>query len=287
MLGSSPALTKTGKSEGSKIDMLNSIYRSPEDLKKIRFMGVRDLIHTTLLPIEPTSAQTYHDFFNWICGREKNRCAKLDIRLHAVLGLPPSSALQDRNILDTALVHLEDFIRSKKVIGIGEIGIGSGSKMEFRAFKSQLALARKYHLPAIIESPKSDKIAQCSLILKELNKAKVERAIFNHADLDIIKIVLREPSQSIKVGLSVGKGSTVYKPKEALGIYKNFSYPQRIILNSGLAMDELSVYGLHETIVLFENENIRDDTIQAMCYGNYIDIFPEISQSLGLGKRIE
>ncbi len=278
------SLTSGGKKSGHKIDMVYSIYRSPHDLKKIRYMGVRDLICPTILPVEPTSAQTYYDFYTWICDKEVDRCKIWDLRLHPVLGIPPSPSLDDRNILDTALAHLEEFLRKKKVIGIGEIGLGGGTKMEFRAFKRQLSLARKYQMPVIIQAPKNDKVAQVSLILKELKKAKISRAIINRADEEVIKLVLRDPRENIKIGLSTGTGETVYKPEKVLDIYRKFSYPQRIILNSGLGINELSVYGLHETILLFEKENIRDDIIQGLCYENYLEIFPEISRELKLTK---
>ena len=281
---SKKSLTSGGKKSGHKLDMIHSIYRSPQELQKLRYMGVRDLICTTILPITPTSAQTYHDFFNWIAEKEVERCKNLNLRLHPVLGIPPSPALQDRKIVDSALVHLEEFIRTKKVFGIGEIGIGSGTKMEFMAFKSQLALARKFNLPVIVQSPESDKVAQVSLILKELKKSKVERAIFDHADQDVLKLVLRDPSSNIKLGLSVGRGSDVFSPRQALKIYKAFSHPQRLILNSGLGLNEMSVYGLHETILLFEQQNIRDDIIQGLIYENYLDIFPEISRDLQITK---
>lgn len=266
--------------EGEKIDIIYSYYRSPEDLKKIRFMGVKDIICPTSFPVDPTGASTYYDMYSWITKEEKKRCSELDLRLHAVLGIPPALNLQSRELSDMALTYLEDFIKSTHVVGIGEIGIGSGTKMEYKVFKNQLLLARKYNLPVLIQSPKDDKIAKVSLLLKEIKKSKVDRVIFTHADEEIIQLVLKDPNPLLKISIDVGRGGAAYGIKEAYRIYQQHPFPQRLILSSSLSRYEQSVYGLHETIVYFEKQSVRYNIIKKMVYENYIEIFPEISRKI-------
>jgi uncharacterized protein len=265
-----------------RIDIIHSIYRTVADLKMIRHVGIRNLITPTMLPISPTSGKTYKDFFEWQCEFEQKRCQKYKINSHAVIGIPPSNAVKNPKILDEALMYLEEYIKQNKAIGIGEIGLGEGSKAEYVAFKRQLEIAKKYSVPVIVIAPTINKVSSLSIILKELKKAKIDRALIDHCDLESLKLIIRDPRNDIKVGLTVGYDKGLLKPKAALEIYKNFSYEDRICLSSGLGIFETTPFGQTETIELFDEDNINELSIQKMCYDNYIDVFPGISSQINI-----
>ena len=191
---------------GSRIDVVHSIYRTVGDLKMFRHMGIRDVLSSMVLPQEAplSSGRSYYDFFNWICNEEVKRCEKYSLRMHPVIGIPPAHSMNTK-IMDEALLFLDEFLSDKKAIGIGEIGMGRGTKEEYMAFKRQLSIAQKYDLPVIVQSPKFDKVALTSIILKELKKAKIDRAIIDHCDKDTLQLVIRSHNDDIKVGLTVGQ----------------------------------------------------------------------------------
>ena len=140
-----------------------------------------------------------------------------------------------------------------------------------------LKLAGKFNLPVIIQAPKQEKVAFTSIILKEMKKSHVEKAIINQCDRETMQLVLRDHNENIKVGLTVGKQGVA--PEEALRIYRNFSYDERICLNSGLGLKETSLFGLISTLELFE-EQFPEDLIKKLTFHNYLDVFPSISAEL-------
>jgi hypothetical protein len=240
-----------------------------------RHIGLRDLISSMILPIRPTSAETYHDFFNWYIN-DIARCARYNINVHVVCGIPPAGAIAPK-ILDRALMYLETLVKTKKIIGLGEIGMGNGSKEEFFTFKRQLVLAAKYDIPVIIAAPTHEKVAHTSIILKELKKLRIKRAIIDHCDPETVQLVMRSHDINIKAAITVG--SQAVSPAEALKIYQSFSYDDRICIDSGLGYKESSLFGLSNTIELFE-EHIKEDALRKMCYENFVDVFPVISPKI-------
>lgn len=261
---------------GRRIDIIHSIFRTVGDLKMFRHMGIRDLISSIVLPIPLTSGRSYYDFFSWLCTEEVKRCGKFHLRMHPVIGIPPTHSI-DPKVLDEALLYLDKFLSEKKAIGIGEIGMGRGTKNEYVTFKRQLTIARKYDLPVIVQAPKSDKVALTSIILKELKKAKIERAIIDHCDNETIQLVMREHNEDIKIGLTVGQQAL--SAEEALKIYQSFSFENRIIIDSGLGIWDSSIFGPNNTIELFE-EKVNENALQKMVYDNYLDVFPGMSSRI-------
>ncbi|RLI65549.1 MAG: hypothetical protein DRO88_04305, partial [Promethearchaeia archaeon] len=122
--------------------------------------------------------------------------------------------------------------------------------------------------------------ALTSIILKELAKAKVTSAIINHCDLEIVELVLRTHEPNIKVGITVGQQAT--SPEEALNIFKSYSRSDRIVLNSSLGYKDSSLFGLANTIELFEEENIDEEFLERMYYSNYLEVFPSLSTRIKL-----
>ncbi len=263
-------------SRGSRIDILHPIYRSIKDLRKFRHMGVKDIIATTVLPIEPSGARTYYDFFEWLCVREKARLKEINLRIHPCVGIPPMGGSRNPKLIDEALMYVEEFVRTEKAVGIGEIGMGTGRKEEYQAFKRQLLIAKKHDVPVIIQAPKQNKTAMTSMILKELKKSKISRAIIDHCDKEVLEIVARDPRRDIKVGITVGYGGDRVSPPEALQIYKNHTYINRIVFNTGLGIHETSMYGQSEIIELLEMDRVSNDIIDRVVLENYLDVFPEL-----------
>ena len=143
--------------------------------------------------------------------------------------------------------------------------------------KQQLKIAGKYNIPVIIKSPRVDKVAYTSIILKELVKSKVDRAIFDGCDLDTLQLVIRSNNPNIKAAITVGKQAI--SPEAAVAIYRSHSYDDRIILNSGIGLHETSLFGLIKAIEEFE-AHFDDLLIRKLTYLNYLDVFPSISTNI-------
>ncbi|MHA1585286.1 MAG: TatD family hydrolase, partial [Promethearchaeota archaeon] len=264
--------SKTTKGGHYRIDLMHTIYRTIGDLKMFRHIGLRDIISSVIVPFKLSGAKSYHDFFEWFL-KDVERCKRFNINAHPVVGIPPALNIPPKTV-DETLMYVEQYIREKKIIGIGELGIGTATKEEYQIMKRQFELAAKYDIPVIVSAPKYDKIANTSIILKELKRSKIERAIIDHCDEETLQLVLRSHNENIKAALTVGHQAL--SAKEALEIYYNYSYDTRICLDSGLGLKESSLFGLINTIELFE-ESVHETILQRLCYLNYLDVFPTIS----------
>ncbi len=267
--------TSQGFGVGHRLDIIHSIYRTIGDLKMLRHIGLRDVISSLVLPLTPSNAATYYDFFRWYL-QDIQRCAEFNMNLHVVIGIPPAENINPK-VLDEAMLFLEKFCREKKIIGIGEIGMGNGSKEEYTTMKRQLALADKYNLPVIIKAPQKDKVAMTSIILKELKKLKIDRAIIDNCDEENLQLISRSHNLNIKAGITVGQHNV--SPEQALSAYKHYSYTDQIVFDSGLGLESKSLFGVTNTFELFEEE-INEVALKKMFYTNYIDVFPTITSTI-------
>ncbi len=262
---------------GKRIDIIHSIYRTIGDLKMLRHMGYRDLLSTMILPVTLTSGRSYYDFFTWATTEECKRYAEFNLHLHPLIGIPPAGLINPK-VLDEAVAYLEEFIIAKKIVGIGEIGMGSGTKEEYLTMKNQLVLAQKYNLPAIIQAPRVDKVALTSIILKELKKANIDRAIINHCDVETLQLVVRAHDARIKAGITVGQQAT--SPEDAIRIFREHSHFDRIVINSSLGLKDSSLFGLNSFIELYEDSDLNIDFLGRMCHDNYVDVFPHLATQI-------
>jgi len=83
------------------------------------------------------------------------------------------------------LKSLPGYLKEKRVVGIGEIGLDNGNDHEVGLFKDQLAIAKEHNLPVIVHTPTPREPQVSKLtdqVLEVLKKEKfpLDRAIIDH-----------------------------------------------------------------------------------------------------------
>jgi len=262
-----------------KIDtQMHTISRSFEELEMLRHCGVTHIISTIYIPIKLTQAGTFADLIQWMLDYEIKRGKRVGLNIHPAIGIHPMMAPSDPKILELAIRSIEEALQSKKIIAIGETGLDKGTQEEFISFKRHLEIAKSNNLPVIIHTPEENKAEITNIIMRELKKNKIEEAVIDHCDLTNVKIVLQDPRDEIKIGLSVGKRNL--NISDAIKIYKTYSYENRYVLNSNAGSDKSDYLSMVKAVEAFEESGLNYKIVQKIASENALSIFRGIlSQS--------
>lgn len=121
--------------------------------------------------------------------------------IYGTIGLHPDEA---DNYKEADLKYIEDNIKDKKIVGIGEIGLdysreGINIPKQKELFIKQLDLARKYNMPVVIHS--RDAISDTYNILKEYKDLKIVLHCYSSS--------LEMAREFIKLNVKFGIGGVV------------------------------------------------------------------------------
>lgn len=250
---------------------MHTISRSFQDLQTLRHCGVNDIVSTLYLPIQVKEPGTARDLYDWLMNAEVKRGREAGVNIHPAIGIHPMMVPTDTKVLDGALNYLEQALKTKKAIALGETGLHRGTPEEFISFKRHLELARQYNMPVIIHTPHEQKGELTKVIMKELQKHKVERALIDHVTGENIAIVLQDPRRNIKIGVSIQKSNL--SKKEALLLYKNYSYENRYMMNTNAGNGPGDILSVIKAIESFEKAGFQTRLLKKLCYDNALDIF--------------
>jgi predicted metal-dependent TIM-barrel fold hydrolase len=253
----------------NKVDIMHTVSRSFQDLQTLKHCGVNDIISTLYLPIQVKGAA--QDLFDWLLNAEVQRGILAGVNIHPAIGIHPIMVPTDTKVLDGDLHDLEIALKTKKAIAVGETGLHHGTPEEFISFKRHLELAHQYNLPVIIHTPREQKAELTKVIMKEIRKHKIERALIDHATQENIAIILQDPRRDIKIGVSIQESNLSIK--EAILLYKNYSYENRFVLNSNSGSGPGDVLSIVKSIEEFEQAGFKSRVMKKLCYENALDIF--------------
>jgi len=106
---------------------------------------------------------------------------------------------------DECLKAIPQYLKEKRVIGIGEIGLDNGNEHEVRLFKAQLDIAKQHNLPVIVHTPTPgepqvvDMTTKIIEIIKE-EKFPINRAVIDHTGKNTVALRLKSGAVT---GLSI------------------------------------------------------------------------------------
>ncbi|MHA1340354.1 MAG: TatD family hydrolase [Promethearchaeota archaeon] len=261
-----------------KVDtQMHTISRSFQELQMLRHCGVLDIISTIYIPIKLTQAGTFYDLIQWLINYEIKRGKMAGVNIHPAVGIHPMMVPSDSKVLEQSIKHIEDAIKTKKVVAIGETGLEKGTQEEFVSFKRHLEIARQHHLPIIIHTPESNKIELTKIIMREIKKHKIEEAVVDHCDMTNVKVVLQDARRDIKIGLSIGKRNLSIA--EAIKIYKTYSYENRYVLNSNAGSGDSDYLSMVKAVEAFEEVGLNFKVVQKLASQNALSIFRHVVSS--------
>lgn len=255
-----------------KIDcQMHSTLRSYQELQMLKHCGVTDIISTIYIPLKITKPGTVQDLCNWLIKKETERGDKIGINIHPAIGLHPLMVPEDTTFIDEALDYIENAVKSKKAVAVGETGLEKGTQEEFVCFKRHLEIAKDNRLPVIIHTPRENKPELTKIIMREIKRKKIEQAVVDHCDMTNVKIVLSNARRDIKVGLSIGKRNLSIP--DALKLYKSYSYENRFVLSSNAGGANSDYLSLIKAVEAFSEAGVNPKIVKKLANDNAMDLF--------------
>ncbi len=206
------------------IDSHNHHYFSSLNvLDSLRRSGLDAVVEASWIPVRPGSWETLEDVYRWIVEAEAQRLSKIGLRLLPALGVHPR-CIPPRIKIE----RLEAWLQEERVKALGEVGLETGSEEEKEAFVSQLKVAEKLDKPAIVHTPRTNKLQVASLELKLIRESGFpeEMVVMDHFNAELLS-GLEKGSYMIGLSLQPGKLSV----SDALKLVETLD-SERVMINS-------------------------------------------------------
>ena len=212
------------------VDSHNHHYLSSLSvLKRLSADGLEAVVEASWIPVRPSSWATLEDLYRWLLEVEPQRLSKANLKLIAALGVHPRCIPKGIDYRS-----LEGWLQDDRVKALGEVGIETGSEEEVEAFSEQLRIAKRLDRPAIVHTPRNNKLEAARLELKLIRESGFpeEMAVIDHFNFELLKGL---DKGSYFYGLSLQPGKL--KVEEALSII-SYLDPSRILINSDSSTEE-------------------------------------------------
>jgi len=202
--------------------------RTTDDYERMAAAGVQAIVEPAFWLGQPrTSVGTFVDYFDGLLGWEPFRASQFGIRHHCTIALNPKEANDPRCV--EVLDLLPRYLAKDGVVAVGEIGFDSMTAEEDRAFATQLELAVRFDLPALVHTPHRDKArgTERTLALVAQSGIAPERVVIDHLNEVTIELV---HDTGCWLGFSIYP-ETKMSPDRMVALLRRYG-PERILVNS-------------------------------------------------------
>ncbi len=225
---------------------IHSEGRSVEDLKFMAENGIKKAITCAFYPIRPGFPETLIDLARKLTEFEPKRGKRAGIKIHSAVGIHPRCIPPDWQ-------RVLDFIESYSgYVAIGEIGLEDGTDVEREVLKAQLLLAKRLDIPAIIHTPRKNKVAILEKMLEVLEEMSFpeDLALIDHNSVETVKVIL---DRGYWAGITVQPGKL--SVEEAVKIVEEFG-DERLVANSDTGFSESDMLAVKKFYDACENERV-------------------------------
>lgn len=243
------------------------------DIPTLAIAGVEAAIVPTghWLPLL-SSAETLLMIWRNLSGFQVNVCKSFGIDIRVTLSVPFSGLSVEA--AQECLKQLPKYLENENVIGVGEIGLDSGSEDEVKLFRAQLNIAKERDLPIIVHTatpmepqaiPILDKIIS---IIHEEN-FPIERAVLDHTGRNTLETRLNS-------GAMVGLGVCIDKLKAdevAEIVLENPDKRDRFLINSELGYFGQGQFSVPRAVLSMRQLGLPREEIEKVTWDNPIRFF--------------
>ncbi len=216
-------------------------------------------------PLKPYSMDILIAHFDKILYGETDRASKNGLKLYVCLGIHPRMIPPDVNYN-----ILKEYLKNEIVVGVGEIGLEKCTKEEIEVFEKQLMLSKELEMPAVIHTPRKNKLETTKTILEiidSLNFKNTNNLIIEHCTKETVPIV---HDMNTYMGLTVQPNKLT--PSDVVDIVKEYG-GERFLLNSDSSSAPSDIYGVPKTVLKMKINDISNDDIEMVSHKNAQDIF--------------
>ncbi len=222
-------------------------FRSRLEFADLVSRGYEAAITCAFSPIAPRSADSALDSFDLMISRYSGE--KEGLKIYATVGMHPRSIPRKeyKDVVDA----LPEFLKRADVVGMGEVGLETGTGLEPEVLSAQLRVAREAGAKVVMHTPRENKetVLQRELMVISSSGIDPAQVVIDHNSEATIGEVLRG---GFYAGLTVGKGKL--DQAAAIRILKAHEhYADRIMVNTGMGYGTDYLYALVDAAAAIEN----------------------------------
>ncbi len=209
---------------------IHMVSRTTDDYAAMAAAGVEIVLEPAFWLGQPrTRVGTFEDYFEHLLGYEVARAKQFGIEHVCTLSINPREA-NDRPLAAAVLEILPRYLGHERVVGVGEIGFDDITDAETDALRSQLLLAMKHGLPALVHTPHRKKAFGTQRTIDVCREVgfPFDRLVLDHATEESIKMI---------VDSGAWAGFTVYPntkltPERCTNMLQEFGVERKMINSS-------------------------------------------------------
>lgn len=141
------------------------------DLETLLEFGITGVVVVADASATPHTPAGLFEHFEDLLGHELPRLQRAGLHAWAALGVHP--AVLPRRGLFHVLETLPSYLSGGRVVALGLLGLARGGPHEEEALLEQLALARRFNLPALVTTPAAQREAVTKRLLTVLRDGKL------------------------------------------------------------------------------------------------------------------
>jgi predicted metal-dependent TIM-barrel fold hydrolase len=244
--------------------------RTTADYEAMAAAGIAAIVEPAFWLGQPrTHVGTFEDYFAALLGWEPFRASQFGIRHFCTLALNPKEA-NDERVAAGVVALLPRYLGKDGVVAVGEIGYDEQTPAEDRWFAEQLALARRFDLPALVHTPHRDKKrgTERSLALVREAGFPEARVLIDHNTEETLPLVL---DAGCWAGHSIYPKSKMDETRMAALVRRYGS--ERILVNSAADWGISDPLKVPKTVAVMREQGIGDDVIAAIVWDNPVRFF--------------
>jgi uncharacterized protein len=246
------------------------ISRTTDDYEAMAKAGVVAVIEPAFWLGQPrTNVGSFIDYFSMISGFERFRAAQFGIRHYCTIGLNPKEA-NNEALADAVLDALPRFLVKEGVVAMGELGYDEQTKLEDKALRAQIELAKEYDLPIMIHTPHRDKRAGAWRTMDVLEEHGFDpgRCVIDHNNEETLKEVL---DRGYWCAFSIYP-QTKMGSERMSAIVAKFG-PERLIVDSACDWGVSDPLAVAKTARLMELRGIDPTAVRKVVYENVLAVY--------------
>ena len=239
-----------------------------EDILRMAWGGVRvGIVPTPHLMAGLFTAKTVIQLWDKTLGYMVEYAASLGIDCYTTLAVPFYGL--NKEGYAACLRALPGYLKERRVVGIGEIGLDNGNEHEVGLFREQLAMAGDFKLPVIIHSPtprepQVSKITSRIIGILKKERFPLEKAVLDHTGKNTFNTRV---NSGCVTGLSICYDKLT--AEEAAGlVIKNPDKRRKILLGSELGYGGAGHLSLVKVAWVLRMEGLKEEEVEKVTWDN-------------------
>ncbi|WP_405056481.1 TatD family hydrolase [Kribbella sp. NBC_01505] len=245
--------------------------RTTDDYAAMAAHGVQAVVEPAFWLGQPrTSAASFVDYFDGLIGWEPFRASQYGIKHHCTIALNPKEANDPRcrEVLDV----LPRYLAKDGVVAVGEVGYDAMTPAEDEVFATQLELAVRFELPALVHTPHRDKATGTARTLDVVRESGIAASFVAVDHLN--EVTVEQVAESgCWMGFSIYP-DTKMDPDRMVAILQRFG-TERILVNSAAdwgRSDPLRTYATGQAMLA---AGFTDDDVDQVLWRNPVAFYSQ------------